>query len=266
MPTPFRPVHAMRSSGPWRSARRIWYRALERISPDAYSGWNRRFPDRFVVAGDTDLVIEGYPSAANTLARETFTFTQPGISVASHLHSATHVRRAVALGVPVLIVLRPPVDSIASILARFPDERFRPGAELRRYERFYTDVAILVDQVALSRFEDTVSRLGTVTQAMNSQLGTGFVPFADDDPAIAHHVQAVVDGWSRTIFGDRSAAATPRPSAARGGALEAARTAVRAPRHASRLARCEELHAELRAVAERRLRAWESAQGSEGEP
>ncbi len=47
--------------------------------------------------------------------------------MASHLHSATHVRRALALGIPVLIVLRPPVDSIASVMARFPDRRFGPG-------------------------------------------------------------------------------------------------------------------------------------------
>jgi hypothetical protein len=253
-------VSGLRSTVGWRLVRRRWYRTLEAISPEAYLAWNRRFPDRFVVGKTTGVMVEGYPSAANSAVRETFALTQPGISVASHLHSATHVHRALALGVPVLIVLRPPVDSIASIMARFPDQGFRPAAELRRYERFYTAIAPLADRVALSRFEDTVDRLGTVIRAMNSQLGTRFVPFADRDPGIVDQVRAVLDGWSETRFGDRAATATARPSDARRHTLDAARATVRDRRYARRLASCERLHADLSDLAAQRLRAWISAQ------
>lgn len=259
-------MNRLRSTLGWRVARRCWYRTLEVISPDAYLAWNRRFPDRFVVGTTTDVMIEGYPSAANSVARETLALTQPGISVASHLHSATHVRRALALGVPVLVVLRPPADSIASIMARFPDQGFRPGTELRRYERFYRAITPLADQVALSRFEDTVDRLGTVLRAMNSRLGTRFVPFADGDPAIGDRVREVLDAWSETRFGDRAATSTARPSDARRQALDAARTAVRDRRYAPRLASCERLHAELSDLAGQRLLAWTSAQEAGDRP
>ncbi len=209
-----------------------------------------------VVDSGDDLLIEGYPSAANSLTRETFMLTQPGISVASHLHSAAHVRRALALGVPALIVLRPPVESIASIMARFPGRRFRPAIELKAYERFYTEVSTLADRVALSRFEDTVTRLGTVTQAMNSQLGTRFVPVVDGDPAIAGRIQAILDAWSAAVFGELSAVATARPSDARRDALDVARTVILAPRFSAVLARCEQLHAHLAGQADQRLVAW----------
>ncbi|MDQ2724358.1 MAG: class I SAM-dependent methyltransferase [Actinomycetota bacterium] len=262
MPARRSAVSTERSSTLRHVVRRYWYRALERVSPAGYLAWNRRFPDRFVVDATTDLVIEGYPAAANSLARETLSITQPGISVASHLHSATQVRRALALGVPVLIVLRPPVDSIASVMARFPDHRFRPGSELRRYERFYSEIAPLADQVALSRFEDTVGRLGTVVRAMNNQFGSEFVEFVDDDPVLEKHVTSVLDGWSSTVFGNRAAAVTPRPSEARSDALEAARQRVRARRYGGRLARCEALHAQLDVLAGRRLQASEGDSGS----
>ena len=74
-----------------------------------------------------------------------------------------------------------------------------------------------------------MGRLGTVIQAMNSQLGTCFAPFVDGDPHTGEQLQVILDGWSTTIFGDRAAMATARPSDARHAALEDARAAVRAP-------------------------------------
>lgn len=94
-----------------------------------------------------------------------------------------------------------------------------------------------------------MGRLGTVIQAMNSQLGTCFAPFVDGDPHTGEQLQVILDGWSTTIFGDRAAMATARPSDARHVALEDARAAVRAPRHAAIVAHCEHLHRVLAAVA-----------------
>lgn len=221
-----------------------------------FCAWNRRFEDRKVVDASTDLVIEGYPSAANGFAREAFQLTQPGIRIASHLHAGAHVRCGLSLGVPVLVVLREPVGSIASILARFPDEGFRPGAELVRYARFYEDIAKVADQVVLSRFEDTTGRLGVVSRAMNDALGTNFVVF-DDGPVLQERVHAVLDAWSQLVFGGRAEQATARPSPSRKEALERAVVDLRQPRHARALAHCEELHGELATLAARRLHAWE---------
>jgi hypothetical protein len=243
-----------------RRLRRSWYRALEH-APSAYCAWQRRFPDRHVVDRRTDLLLEGYPSAANTFTREALQRADPGIRIASHLHSVAHVRRALHLGVPVLILLRPPVDSVVSVLARFPAQQLDVAQELRAYEHFYRGVLARVDRVALARFDDTTSRLGDVVRATNQQLGTDLVPFDHDDPEARRVVQATIDGWTEAVFGPDSESHRALPSVARRHATGALRAEVTAPAHASALARCEALHRDLDAVAVARFAAT-----GEGEP
>jgi hypothetical protein len=237
-----------------RRLRRHWYRALEGV-PVAYCAWQRRFPDRHVVDRRTDLLVEGYPSAANTFTREALQRANPGIRIASHLHSVAHLRRALRLRVPALILLRPPVDSVVSVLARFPDQQLDVASELRAYERFYRGVLARADRVALARFDDTTSRLGDVVRATNRQLGTDLVPFDHDDPEARRVVQATIDSWTEAVFGPESESHRALPSVARRQATGSLRTEVSSPAHAAALARCEALHRDLDAVAVARFAA-----------
>lgn len=240
---------SIRSSLPWGRARRGWYQVLEEASPATFCAWNRRFPERTVVDRSTDLVIEGYPSAANSLAREILYRTTPGIRIASHLHSPAHVRRAVDLGVPTLVLLRPPVESVASLLARYPERRLRPASELARYQRFYSAVLRMSEAVVLARFEDTVGSFASVIELVNDRFGTAFGTFDQSDGAFVEEVFATLDYWSEKVSGDRFEVVTPRPSAARAEAVAAARHVVEGQGGRSRLARCRALHDRLAAIA-----------------
>jgi hypothetical protein len=232
--------------------RRRWYRVLER-APIAYCAWQRRFPDRNVVDARTDLLVEGYPSAANTFTREALEHADPGIRIASHLHTVAHVHRALHLGVPVLILLRPPVDSVVSVLARFPAQDSDVGTELREYVRFYRGVLALADQVALACFEDTTTRLGDVTRALNRQLGTSFLPFDEGDPEAQRIVQAKIDGWTKAVFGPDSERHRALPSVERRTAASALRAEVTGRTHAVLRAHAEALNRDLAAIARARF-------------
>ncbi|MGH9049522.1 MAG: hypothetical protein ACRDY4_07335 [Acidimicrobiia bacterium] len=232
--------------------RRRWYRALEPV-PIAYCAWQRRFPGRHVVDRRTDLVVEGYPSAANTFAREALEHANRGIRIASHLHTVAHVRRALHLGVPVVILLRPPVDSVVSVLARFPGQSSGVASELRDYVRFYRGVLALSGRVALACFEDTTTRLGGVTGAVNRQLGTSFAPFDDNDPEAQRAVQARIDSWTEVVFGPGSEHHRAFPSVQRRAAASALRNEVRGPAHAALRAQAEALNSDLAAIARERF-------------
>jgi hypothetical protein len=232
--------------------RRRWYRALER-APIAYCAWQRRFPDRNVVDARTDLLVEGYPSAANTFTREALERANPGIRIASHLHAVAHVLRALHLDVPVLILLRPPVDSVVSVLARFPAQESDIASELRAYVGLYRGVLAVADRVALASFENTTTRLGEVTGALNRQLGTSFARFDDSDPEAQRIVQATIDGWTEAVFGADSERHRALPSTERRAAASALRAEVRGPAHAALRAHAEALHRDLAAIARARF-------------
>jgi len=232
--------------------RRRWYRALE-CSPIAYCAWQRRFPDRNVVDARTDLLVEGYPSAANTFTREALEHADPGIRIASHLHTVAHVQRALYLGVPVLILLRPPVESVVSVLARFPAQESDVASELRDYVRFYRGMLAVADRVALACFEDTTTRLGQVTRALNRQLGTSFVPFDDGAPEAQRVVQAKIDGWTEAVFGPDSGRHRALPSVERRTAASALRAEATGPAHAALRTHAEALNRDLAAIARARF-------------
>lgn len=238
----------VRDSLPWGLARRGWYRILEEASPETFCAWNSRFPGRTVVTAETDLVIEGYPSAANSLVREVLYRTSPGIRIASHLHSPAHVLRAVELGIPTLVLLRPPVESVSSLLARYPERRLDPRGELARYRRFYSTVLRSSGRVALARFEETVGSLSSVIESVNERFGTSFATCDDSDSGFFDEVFATLDYWSEKVSGDRFEVVTPRPSPARAQALADTRRMVEGAGR-TRLTRCRQLHDRLAAIA-----------------
>lgn len=232
----------------WATAREHWYNALDETSPRAYCEWNRRFPERHVVDTSTDLLIEGYPSAANSLARETFALSHPGIKIASHLHARSHVERARQLQVPILVLIREPVGSVASIMARFPNHHFDPDKELKRYKRFYSAIGEMAGDVVLFRFEDTTSRLGLAAALLNDRFGSSF-EIDDKDHKLKEDVRLVLDAWSRAVFSLRAEEATPRPSAARQSGITRAKAKLVSPTHSAQLADCAALYESLATTA-----------------
>src|SRR2546423_1381375 len=152
---------------------------LEHV-PGAYcSVMRRRHPEWFLVDVDTDLVLEGYQSCGNTFARKAMEHANPTVNIASHSHSWANIARGLRLGKPTVVLLRPPLDAVASHAVRMRlDDLDR---ELRRYRQFYRRVATVpaggagtLPGVVLAPFEMTVTRFCEVIGRVNARFSTRF--------------------------------------------------------------------------------------------
>src|SRR5882757_1217185 len=149
--------------------------------PSAYcSVMRRRHPEWFLVDGATDVVIEGYQSCGNTFARKAMEHANPSLRIASHSHSWANVARGLRLGKPVVVLLRPPLDAVASHTVRMRLDDL--DGELRRYHRFYRRVSTVTGSVVLAPFEMTVDRFGDVISEVNARFAAGLKPFDHTDP------------------------------------------------------------------------------------
>lgn len=193
----------------------------------------RRYGDRVLGPG-TDILIEGYPRSANTFAVSAFELAQERpVTVAHHLHVAAHVVAAVEAGVPVILLVRPPEDAIASVIARKPS--VAPELAARTYVRFYDGVRDVLDGCVVAEFGDVVGDFGRVTERTNRRYGTSFTPFEHTEENVSRCF-ARIEAQNRARAGGKRVAesAVARPSE------ERARVAVEAR------ARVEALPPELR--------------------
>jgi len=218
---------------------------LEQVPGVYCSVMRRRHPEWFLVDDRTDIVIESYQSCGNTFARKAMEHANPQARIASHSHSWANVARGLRLGKPVVVLLRPPVEAIASHTVRMRlDDLDR---ELRRYRRFFRRVAAVPGSVVLAPFEVTVNRFGDVVDAVNARFSTRFAPFDHTDPAAKAAVFEEME---------REAASSPteldrmwriaRPNAERAEATQEMQARLRSPEHRRALAGCEAVYEELR--------------------
>jgi hypothetical protein len=213
--------------------------------PGAYCAvMRRRHPEWFLVDGTTDVVIEGYQSCGNTFARKALEYANPSLRIASHCHSWANVARGLRLGKPVVVLLRPPLDAVASHAVRMRlDDLDR---ELRRYHRFYRRVAAAGGSVVLAPFEMTVDRFGDVVRALNARFATALKPFDHNDPGAKAQVfeEMELEALSTPSELDRMWRIA-RPNAEREEATRVMRGRLGGEAHRRTLARCEAVHQEL---------------------
>ena len=203
-----------------------------------------RHPEWFLVDADTDLVIEGYQSCGNTFARKAMEHANPSVRLATHTHSWANVARGLRLGKPVVVLLREPLDAVASHAVRMRLDDL--GRELHRYHRFYRRVASVSGSVVVAPFEVTVNRFGDIIRAVNTRAATNFAVFDHDDPAAKAEV---LDAMEREVL------STPpeldlrwriaRPNPARQEATQEMKARLTSARHRAALARCRSVYDEL---------------------
>lgn len=217
------------------------YGVLDRW-PRAYVAYRRwRAPDQVLVDATTELVVEGYPASANSFAREVLREANPGLAVASHAHVSSQVRLAVHFGVPVIVLVRDPVDAIASIVSRRPDRHV--DAELRRYEQFHRRVHAVLDRVAVVTFDQVTHDPGALADAVPE------LELAHPDEAEVGRARERLSRWDERVFGADAAAFGALPSSHRRERREAVVAALAEPVRGPAVARCRQLHAQFSARA-----------------
>lgn len=231
-----------------RRARWLARSARDRVLeewPAAYCWFQSMLADTRPVTRSTQLVIEGYMGSGNSFAREAFVLANPAVGVASHRHSTAQLLRAQSLGVPILFLVRDPIDAIPSYVARH--EVLRLGQELRRYQRLYEVILDMIDTgtvVALALFDEVVSDFGGVTHRVNAVFDTQFVAFGNS-PDDVRTVRAVMDSYNRSVFGDDYGMRGALPDEGRRARIAVLKEELRRHPHAQWLARCEGLYDRL---------------------
>jgi hypothetical protein len=139
----------------------------------AYLGVARRRHGEAVVSESTELVIDGFTRSASTFAVVAFQLAQPRpVRLGHHLHAPGQIIRAVRLGVPVLLTVRPPEDTVLSLVVREPYVTIPQG--LHAYARFHKRLLDYRDGIVVADFPEVTERLDRSIVRVNARFGTGF--------------------------------------------------------------------------------------------
>jgi len=170
------------------------------------------------ISEETEVVIEGFPRTGNTFAVVAFTQAQRRpVSIAHHVHLPSMVKRAVDRGVPCVVLIREPRETILSLVVRLPVLSVRQA--VRSYLRFYEPLLPLRHRVVVASFEDVTRDFGGVIDRLNARYRTSFDRF-EHTQENERSVLDEVDRWDRGAFGDDAGVldrSRARPTEARAG-------------------------------------------------
>lgn len=129
-----------------------------------------------LVRRDTAIVLEGFLRSGNTYSVAAFVVANgTDLHIGRHLHGAQHVVRAVRLGRPTVVLIRPPGDAVLSYLLRRPT--LTPADGLVEYLDFYRAAWQARDGFVVALFDEVVKDFGLVVDRVNERFGTSFVPY-----------------------------------------------------------------------------------------
>jgi hypothetical protein len=154
----------------------------------------RKFPGA-VLDRDTDLVIDGFTRSAGTFAVVAFQLAQNGhVRLAHHLHAAAHLKAAARRGVPAIVPIRRPEETVLSAIIREP--LVPVGQFLRSYVDFHARISPYRGSQVVATFEQVTTDFGSVIGRLNSRFGTGFREFHHDE-ADVERCLALIEERSR---------------------------------------------------------------------
>ena len=110
------------------------------------------------------ICIDGFMRSGNTFAVEMFRLANPDVEVAHHMHSTGQLRRAIKLGIPIVVPIRAPLDAIVSYMIyqqeRDPDDAFVRYLLLHRWVRDHAEDVMVADfEVLTSDFNAIIHHL-----------------------------------------------------------------------------------------------------------
>jgi hypothetical protein len=206
---------------------------------------HRDNPDCPVSRG-TELVLEAFGRAGSTFALYGFRVAQPReVRVAHHTHASAQVITAVRWGLPTIVIVRPPVDSALSHMAR---HRVSARAALQAWVRFHERILPYRAGFVVASFGEMTRDFGAVVARANERFGTSYVVW-ESSPENEQRIFALINQRNVDRFGTGESVAKSqalaRPTAAREALKERMRDEVESPKLATLLARAEGLYTEL---------------------
>lgn len=206
-------------------------------------------PAAQVVEDDTGLTIEAWPRSGNTFAEQAFRMAQTcPVKLAHHFHAPAQVMAAARRGLPVLVIVRDPVDAACSFVIREPAITLQQA--LRSWIRFHARILPYRDQYLVATFGQVTTDFGRVVRRLNSRFGTGFGVF-EHTPENVEACFGAIENNNRQRFGGGRIVETgiARPSAARQSRKRGLEAELDTDGMSPLVRRARELHGRYRAWA-----------------
>lgn len=194
---------------------------------------------------DFDLMVEGYPRSANTYMANLLRVTQPRFRVKTRSHIPCHAIAAAEAGIPVLMLLRNPLDCISSY-AILKEES--ATIHLRYYLAYHEVLRERTDGMFLVDFDAATNSSFEVLKAFDETYGLGF-DHAFDFAAKQAEALALIDREGTRPDGTVDYRFLNRPTQEREGWKRQALAELLLPANAELLSRANALYEELRTRA-----------------
>ncbi len=186
----------------------------------------------------TAIVIDGFLRSGNTYSVAAFQVANgQELHIGRHLHGGAHIRRAVRLGLPTVVLIRRPADAVSSYLVRRP--ALTPDDALLEYLDFYRTAWPARDGFVVAPFDLVVSDFGAVVDRVNTRFGTSFARFERDPESERAAVELVEEMNRLECRGEVVETHVGRPSAEREQHKEAVRRRMERPRTRALLDRAD---------------------------
>jgi hypothetical protein len=124
----------------------------------------------------TVLVVEGFPRSANTYVVAALYEANPQLHglVAHHLHSYRSVIEGTRRRLPVVVLVRAPLDAVASLIQRYPDLSVRLA--LRQYVAFHRRLLPFLPSLIVIPFDRATAHFDTVIEEINERTRLDLAP------------------------------------------------------------------------------------------
>ena len=176
---------------------------------------------KVVEPGATQVVIDGFQRSANTFAVTAFQVAQPEpVNVAHHLHAAAQIIAAVRAGIPTIVLVREPEETILSHMIRLPYATGRQA--IKNYIRFCEGVEPYRRGFVVGEFRAVTSDFGAVVRDLNATFHTSFAEFEHTDENVRRCFD-LIEQRNRERFGSVEEHTVARPSSERAHEKESVR-------------------------------------------
>ncbi len=122
---------------------------------------------------NTDLTIDGFQRSANTFAYVGFSILNNHTRVAHHAHTSSQIIYSVNNDIPVLLLIRNPIDSIVSFYI-FLNGEVPFKVIINSWKHFYLPLIKFKDKIFVSDFNDTINDFEDTIKKINSFYNLNF--------------------------------------------------------------------------------------------
>ena len=131
-----------------------------------------KYPDA-TVCKETDISIEGYMRSGNTFSYYAFKNLNPKLKIANRRHSNVQIKYSLRNGIPVILLIRDPLDVITSNYIFF-DQKVPFEKIAKSWINFYEPLLIHKNDLVVSDFYKTINEFDYLVLNVNKFYKTNF--------------------------------------------------------------------------------------------